>query len=142
MSSTGAALVRGSASDLNWFFANDTLSNASGRVLEELKLVGESRKSSDHDFVDDNGSFEEPLASNWAIRFCCRGRADTCVEEGKRLAGILSKATDGRVRSSRSSLIVNAAYISSACFISWRCTSMYLQRSTSPYDTHSFYLAP
>ncbi len=68
-----------------------------GSVGEGLKEVGERRKSRDQDFVDDEDGVREPLERR--------------VEGlGGRSAGLMgSKETAGRVRSSRTSLMVNAA---------------------------------
>ncbi len=78
-----------------------------GSVGEGLKEVGERRKSRDQDFVDDEDGVREPLERSWMRRLAARGRVEGL---GGRSAGLMgSKETAGRVRSSRTSLMVNAA---------------------------------
>ena len=76
-------------------------------VAEELKEVGESRKLSDQDLVDAEGGVGEPLEKSWVMRLAARGRV--VGFGGRRKGSMGSKETEGRVRSSRTSLMVNAA---------------------------------
>lgn len=52
----------------------------------------------------------EPFCRISRRRFCARGRVLSVSGEGKREGFMGSKATSGRVRSSRISLVVNAAF--------------------------------
>lgn len=78
-----------------------------GVVGEGLKEVGERRKSRDQDFVAVEKGVGEPLERSWMMRLEARGRMEGLG--GRRAGSMGSKETEGRVRSSRISLIVNAA---------------------------------
>lgn len=74
-----------------------------------LKDVGARRKSRDQDFVDGEAAVGEPRERSWTMRLAGRGRV--LGVGGRREGGMVVKATEGSVRSSRISLIVNAAWV-------------------------------
>jgi len=84
-----------------------------GCVGEGLKEVGERRKSRDQRFVDDEEGVGEPLERSWTMRL--GGGGGGAGPGGGGGASMGSKETEGRLRSSRISLIVNAAL----CLVSW-----------------------
>ncbi len=81
------------------------------------KDVGARRKSRDQDFVDGEGRVGEPAERSWTMRLAGRGRV--LGLGGRREGGMGSKETEGRVRSSRISLIVNAPWGWMFARVSW-----------------------
>ena len=74
---------------------------------EALKVQGESRKLSDHDFSASKVEVNDPLESSCVRRFDVR--ESFVGSGGKRVGSIGSKETEGRLTSSRTSRIVKAA---------------------------------
>jgi len=78
--------------------------------------VGERRKSKDQDFRASAGLTNESLVRSCANRFGVRGSLE--MSGGKSSRSIGSNDTEGRLRSSRASLIVKAAcYMYGSFFI-------------------------
>ena len=75
--------------------------------LEALKDFGERRKSKDHDFWACDTEVGEPFSSNCVKRLDALGSIVT--SEGKRAESMGSKYTEGRLKSSRTSLMVKEA---------------------------------
>lgn len=72
-----------------------------------MKDFGERRKSSDHDFCARAGGVVEPFDNSCVRRFGVLGRFATFG--GNRVGSMGSNDTEGIVRSSRASLMVNEA---------------------------------
>ena len=108
-SSVGMTFAEGSkgSGPCRAVFENVTDERRSGNLLEALKEAGESRKSRDHDLFDVDSGFSEPLESSCVSRF---GVRRSFVEAGGNKEGSKgTKPTEGRFKSSRTSLIVNDA---------------------------------
>ena len=77
-------------------------------ALDALNDLGDKRKSKDQDFRACETVVDEPLAKSCVRRLGVRG--SFAVLCGNRAGSIGSKETEGRLSSSRTSLIVKAAY--------------------------------
>lgn len=92
----------------NLFFTNVTEDRSWGAPTEELNDVGERRKSRDQDLEASLGVNDVPWDSNCIRRFAVRGSFS--IVGGNKLGAICSKPTEGSLMSSRTSLIVKAAF--------------------------------
>ena len=113
-----------------------------------LNDCGLSRKSRDQDLGEVDRELEEPFIRSWVRRLEARGRFDVLL--GKSEVGIGWKATDGRLRSSRTSRTVKAACPGAKYRFRWERrkgarkeghVKAYLHRPSTPYDSNSLYPA-
>ncbi len=75
-------------------------------LLNDLNDVGERRKSRDHDFCASARDVDEPFERSCVRRFAVRGSCER--SGGSSLGSMLSNPTDGRFKSSLTSLVVKA----------------------------------
>ncbi len=90
-----------------WAKVTDARDGAEGEGVG-LNDWGLNRKSRDQDLGELDRELGEPFIRSWVRRLEARGSFDVLL--GNSEAGIGWKATDGRLRSSRTSRTVNAAY--------------------------------
>lgn len=106
----GTALTEGSNGfgPCNLFFTNVTEDRSWGAPTEELNDVGERRNSRDQDLEVVLGRIDVLWDNNCIRRFAVRGSLS--ILGGNNVGAICSKATEGSLVSSRTSLIVKAAF--------------------------------
>ena len=90
----------------NLFLTKVIEANRSDAASNELKDVGERRKSRHQDFCASAAGVGEPLDSSWVRRFGVRGSLATFC--GNRACSMGLKETEGRLSSSRITFTVKA----------------------------------